>query len=389
MNSKLKKFSVYPPVMMLSLSGAVFSYMIPIIREIFSMNYKQAGALQTVQSVGGLFAQLVCFAVFAALNKSRIILLSLVIVAVSLMWIGFNRVVLLLYVLFFIRGLFGNVCNTMSNALVADVFDTRKEFFVGLYHSLAALTAVAGPYLALWLNDFTETFEVMAVVIGLTAVLYLFGMREYLKKPMIANRENFCGHGKLFRMLKHKNMVILLLVVLCCSFVQNTVVLYISSFGLELNGVMSDGAFTLSMFLFGLFAGSLLYSVAANKISAISIMLYGNILALGTLLGMLLSHSAMAVGILALAGGVFLGSNIPGLFVELSKMVPEDSGAVSALLFLGAILSVTAAPIIVGAIADVVGIRLAMISSLVSFLPIFLLIFVLRRRYRKEFIYNH
>lgn len=389
MNSKLKKFSVYPPVMMLSLSGAVFSYMIPIIKEIFSMNYKQAGAVQTVQSVGGFFAQLVCFGVFAALNKSRVVIASLVIVALSLMWIGFNRAVPLLYVLFFIRGLFGNVGNTMSNALVTDVFDARKEFFVGLYHSLAALTAVVGPYLALWLSDFTVTFEVMAVVIGLTAVLYLFGMRDYLKKPMIANRENFGGLGKLLRMLKHKNMVIVLFIVLFCSFVQNTVVLYISSFGLELNSVMQEGAFALSMYLFGLFLGSLLYSVAANKISTISIMLVGNILGFGALLVMLLSHSAMAVGILALAGGVFLGPNIPGLFVELSKMVPEDSGAVSALLFLGAILSVTAAPIIVGAIADEMGIRLAMISSLVFFIPVLLLIFVLRRRYRKDFIYNH
>lgn len=389
MNSKLKKFSVYPPVMMLSLSGAVFSYMIPIIREIFSMNYKQAGAVQTVQSVGGFFAQLVCFGVFAALNKSRVVIASIAIVALSLMWIGFNRAVPLMYVLFFIRGLFGNVGNTMSNALVTDVFDERKEFFVGLYHSLAALTAVVGPYIALWLNDFTITFEVMAIILGLTAALYLFGMKDYLKKPMIKNKDNFGGLSKLLKILKNKNMVIILLIVLCCSFVQNTVVLYISSFGFELKGVMQDGAFALSMYLFGLFLGSLIYSVAASKISTISIMIVGNILAFGALLAMLLSHSAMAVGVLALAGGVFLGSNIPGLFVELNKMVPKDSGAVSALLFLGAILSVTAAPIIVGAIADEIGIRLAMISSLVSFLPILLLVLVLKRRYSKHFIFNH
>ncbi len=382
MKGSLRKISIYPPVMMLSMYFAVFSYMIPTMMEMFSMNYKQVGVISTVQFAGGAIAQLVCFGIFAALNKTRIIFISLAAVTLCLVWVGFNKVAFLLYVLFFFRGFFGNTVNTLSNALVTDVFDRRKEFFVGLYHSLAAGAAVLGPYLALWLgNSFTVSFEMTAVLIGLSTVVFWFGMKRDIKMPLIANRANFGGMLKFFSLLKINSMVLILVMILLCSFIQNMMVLYITSFGKQLSGVDADGALALAMFLAGLFAGSMLYSVIAHKVGTVKIMLVANILSFAALSAMLLCSSAAAVGFLALAGGLFFGANMPGLFVELAKLVPHDSGAVSALLFLGSIIAGLAAPVVVGAIADEIGIRWALLINMAFFIPTIGLLFFWRKRH--------
>jgi len=287
----------------------------------------------------------------------------------------------MLYVLFFFRGVFGSTANTLSNAYVADIFERRREFYVGLYHALAAGAAVIGPYLALSLvNDFAMSFGVTALIIGASAALFWFGMRHEIKKPMVQNRANFGGFGKLFRMLRIKNMALILLLILFASFIQNIVVLYISSYGMEI-GTQADGAFLLAMFLGGLFAGSLLYSIVAHKFSTIQIMIYANIVSFGALVAMLLCSGSLTIGMLSLAGGVFFGANMPGLFVELAKMVPEDSGAVSAFLFLGNIIAGLAAPVMVGAIADEIGMRWALMISMVFFVPILLLLLVWKRRH--------
>lgn len=381
MVKRFKKFSVYPPVMMLSMYFAVFSYMVPVMMENFSMDYKGVGVISTVQFLGGLFAQVLCFSVFSALNKSKIVFISLVVVTLCLVWLGFNNVLFVLYILFFIRGFFGNTANTLSNALVTDVFDRRKEFFVGLYHALAAGAAIAGPYLALGLgSDFTISFAAMGGIIGVSAVVFWLGMRKEMKKPFVADKSRFGGIGKIFRLLRREGMVLMMLIIFFCSFAQNTIVLYITSFGLGIRGFEADGAFVLSMFLGGLFAGSMIYSFIAHRIPVMKIMFYFNILALGALAAMLVIGNALAVGILALAGGLFLGANMPGLFVKLSDIVPEDSGAVSALLFFGSVIAGLVAPITIGAIADVIGIRYALLISLSAFGAIIALVVVLRRQ---------
>ena len=127
MKDTLKKLSVYPPVMMLSMYSAVLSYLVPQIREMFSLSYAQAGTIGTMQAVGGLLAQVAIFSVFSALNKSRVILISLAGAAVCLVIIGFNRVVVVMYALLLVRAFFGLSANSMGNAMVVDIFPKRTE----------------------------------------------------------------------------------------------------------------------------------------------------------------------------------------------------------------------------------------------------------------------
>ncbi|MBT3320203.1 MAG: MFS transporter [Clostridia bacterium] len=383
MRNTLKKLSIYPPIMMLSMYSAVLSYLIPQIKEMFSMTYAQVSVISTMQSVGGLLAQVVCFGVFSALNKSRIILFSLIGAAVCLVLIGFNRVVFIMYALFLIRAFFGLSANSLSNAMVVDIFPKRTEFFVGLYHALAAGAAIVGPYLALALgNDFTLSFAASGAIIAASAVVYWFGMKDERAKPLVANRANFGGIGKLIRIFKRKNMVLYLLISFFSGFVFHITILFMSSYTSEISGLASDGAFALSMLLAGIFVGSLLYSFVAHRISTLKIIIVSNIIALGLFIVMVFVGSPLMIGIFAALGGLFIGPVMPGLFVQVVKVVPDDTGTGSAVLLFGMLLAGVLAPPIIGAIADAVGMRMAILVSLVTFVPVIALAVVLYKRSR-------
>ena len=381
MRNTLKKLSIYPPIMMLSMYSVVVGYLIPQIKEMFSMTYAQVGAIGTMTSVGGLLAQVACFSIFAALNKSRIILFSLLGAAVCLLLIGFNRIVFVMYALFLIRAFFGLSANSLSNAMVVDIFPKRTEFFVGLYHALAAGAAIAGPYLALALdNDFTLSFAASGLIIAASAVVFWFGMKDERAKPMVANRANFGGLKKLVRIFKRQSMLLFLLISFFSGFVFNITIFFMSSYTSEINGAASDGAFALSMLLTGIFIGSLLYSFVAHRISTMRIIIFSNILALGFFIVMVFAASPQMIGVFAALGGLFIGPVLPGLFVQVVKVVPDDTGTGSAVLLFGTLLAGVLAPPIIGAIADAVGMRNALMVSLITFVPVIALAIVLYKR---------
>ncbi len=45
------------------------------------------------------------------------------------------------------------------------------------------------------------------------------------------------------------------------------------------------------------------------------------------------------IGVFAALGGLFIGPVLPGLFVELVKVVPDDTGTGSAVLLFGTLLA--------------------------------------------------
>jgi len=126
----------------------------------------------------------------------------------------------------------------------------------------------------------------------------------------------------------------------------------------------------------------LLYSFVAHRISTLKIIIVSNIIALGLFIVMVFVGSPLMIGIFAALGGLFIGPVMPGLFVQVVKVVPDDTGTGSAVLLFGMLLAGVLAPPIIGAIADAVGMRMAILVSLVTFVPVIALAVVLYKRSR-------
>ena len=142
MKQSAKPFFVYPPVATLALYASVTGALVPAIRAAFpGLTLAGAGLFSTLQSLGTAASVILCFCIFSALNKARVMALFQMLLAVCTILFGLNHVLLLLYALFFFIGLFSNIVDTLSNAVLADLLPQRKAFHIGL---LQALWAAAG-----------------------------------------------------------------------------------------------------------------------------------------------------------------------------------------------------------------------------------------------------
>ena len=371
MKQELKPYFVYPPVMALALYVTVLGYMIPALRGAFSLTLAQAGLFSTLQSVGTALSVLLCFTVFSALNQPRIMAVCSLVLAVVIVFIGITTQLILLYALFLLLGVFNNITDTLSNAIIADLAPQKKSFHIGLMQALWSAAGMAGPFFAMLLgSEYTPVFLGLGVFTALCAFVLLYGLRAEIRMPMLQKRHNFGGLGKLLRTLKRKGVKRYLIASVLNSVVQITVIYFISSFVSDVGGSPLQSAVALSAFFFGSMAGRLLYARGLHARPSRKVLPAASALALVAITLMLLSSDPVLICVLSGIGGFGLSMNFPAFIVELCGLVPDDTAAASSLVFLGFTFACFIAPPVFGAIGDACGLQTALLIALALLLPL-------------------
>jgi MFS family permease len=315
------------------------------------------------------------------MNKSRIMALFQMFLAVCTILFGLNHMLLLLYVLFFFIGLFSNVVDTLSNAVLADLLPQRKAFHIGLLQALWAAAGALGPYFALILgNEYPPVFTGLGILMAVSAFAFAWGLKAEIWQPLIQQRENFGALGKLIRTLRKKGVPLVTLTSFFNSFVQLSMVFFLSSYVLSVGGSPLDAAFALSMMFVGLLIGRIVYARLAHRLSPRVILMVSNALAFTAYAGMLLCPNLLGAGILAALGGIGAAPNFPALVVEACVAVPDDTASGTSLVFLGYTLACFIAPPIVGALGDAFGLQTALLGVVCLSLVVMTLSSQLSRR---------
>ncbi len=377
MKQSLKPYFVYSPVMALALYVTVLGYMIPVMRGAFSLTLAQAGLFSTLQSVGTALSVLLCFTVFSALNQARIMAVCSFALSVVIVLIGFSHVLIVIYALFLLLGLFNNITDTLSNSLIADLSPQKKSYHIGLMQALWSALGAAGPFFAMLLgSDYTSVFLGLGVFTALCALVFTLGLRSEIALPMMQKRHNIGGLGKLLRTLRHKGVKRYLAAAMLNSMVQLTVIYFVASFVAECGGSSLQSAAALSAFFFGSMAGRLLYAKSLHRFASRKVLPAATAVALAALAVMLLCNDPVIICVMSGIGGFGLSMNFPAFIVELCGIVPDDTAAASSLVFLGFTMACFIAPPVFGALGDALGLQTSMLIALTLLLP---LIFVCLR----------
>ena len=365
MKQSSKPYFVYPPVAALALYASVVGALIPAIRDAFpGLSLAATGLFSTLQSLGTALSVILCFCVFSALNKVRVMALGQLMLAACLLVFGLNSVLLLLYVLLFFIGLFSNIVDTLSNAVLADLEPRRKAFHISLLQALWAAAAAAGPWFVLVLGGtYPPVFIGLSILVVAAGAAFAFGLNRELRIPLIQQRENFGALGKLVRTLKLKGIGLLLVTSFFNSFVLISFNFFISSYILSIGGSNVGAAFALSMLFLGALLGRLVYAPLAHRIPVRTVMMLFNALSIAAFAGMVFCPDITGIGILAGIGGLGTAANFPALVVQACAIVPDDTAAGSSLIFLGFTLACFAAPPLIGAIGDAAGLKTAMLCA--------------------------
>ncbi len=371
MKQGIKPYFVYPPVMALALYVTVLGYMIPAIRNAFSLSLAQAGLFSTLQSIGTALSVLLCFSVFSALNKTRIMAICAFLLAGVIILIGISDILLLLYALFLCLGLFNNVVDTLSNAIIADLTPQKKSFHIGLMQALWSAAGAAGPFFAMLLGSgYTPVFLGLGIFTALCALVFFLGLRRESAMPFVQKRHNLGGLGKLVRTLGRKGVKLYLTAAILNSIVQITMAYFISSYMTLIGGNALQSAVALSALFFGTMLGRLAYAKVFHNAPAKKVLPFTSLLALLAYTAMMFCNDAVLVCVFACLGGIGISMNFPAYLVELCDIVPEDTAAASSLVFLGYTLACFAAPPVFGAIGDAIGLQTSMLIGTAVLIPL-------------------
>ena len=370
MKQSSKTVFVYPSVITVALFYAVLGYLVPAMRERFLLSLAEAGLFSTMQSAGFFVALVLCFCVFPALNKPRVMAASLLVFSLCLAGLAVVPAMWILCAIFFFTGIFVSTIDSLSNAVMADLAPDAKGRHIGLLQALFSAVGAAAPFFGLLLGgDYVIVFFCLAAFALITLAPFGFGLRSEMRRPMLQNPQGFRTVAKVFRLFKLHGVLPVVILAFLAMFVQISLAYFLSSYVGSLPDGQDEGALALCMLFTGAMVGRIIFARISRRIDPYRIMVIYNALALAGIAALLLAPSALAVSLLALIPGFGLSANFPGLVVEACGLVPNDSAGSSALIFLGANTAALAAPPLVGLAGDMLGLQAAFAICAVLLIP--------------------
>ncbi len=366
-----KQLLIFPPMMALAFYSTLLGFMVPQLRDKFSLSLTQIGSFSTLQGIGMALSLVLCFCVFSAFNSIKISGLSMILFALMMVLFGLNNSVAYFYVLFFLIGLTQNTIDTLSNTVIRETSKRNISLWLGLIHSLWALAGAAGPFLAFAVGGgYTKAFIWLGVFMAAATLLFIVGLWQKVKMPMLQNNHNYGGLLKLFRMFKIKGMPSLVFLNVFSCLVQNTYIIFIADYMKNEYSFELGGAVVLSSLFLGLLIGRTLFSLLADKIPVMRIMSISNAAAMLCFAGMFLCNSVALTAVLICLGSSMTAMNFPALVLEAHKLVPGDVSAASSLIYVGLVAAILFAPALIGFIGDATGLRLALLITAAGLIPV-------------------
>ena len=329
---------------------------IPKIIEDLQISYTQAGLFFTMLSLGSLFGTTLTGIASDYLNRK--ILFGMVALILALGLAGMGLAVSYLAVLLIILGysLFGSPAGTVGQSIMLSMFPERRERYISLQTSFAALGSLTAPLLV-WLNlrgglswrwSFIETG-------GIAALLFIW----ILIVPLPRSTGRMIGWKNLSGILGNPRILFSALLIFLSVAPDLGFSYWLAEhFNTELGVSQELSAAVVSVFLVGMIGGRLLTSRLLRSFASAWILKAGMVLSLSSLV-VFLSVPWIPVKLIALMlYGLGTAPVFPLLMARGTALYPNQPGTVSGVLFGSVSLGGMTFPLLLGAVASSVGIRL-------------------------------
>ncbi len=192
------------------------------------------------------------------------------------------------------------------------------------------------------------------------------------------------------KIIKNKSFILLFLLMICAGALEQAVAQWISYFaesGLGVNKSLGDvigvGSFAITMFISRAY-----FAYTKKKYNLLkTVLLFASVLSICLILSTLVNVKVLSLVFLAICG-LFIGVMWPGIYSVGGQLFERGGTAMFSLLALGGDLGCTLGPTIVGGIAEVLNIKVGMLSSLVFSLAMIVIISVIFKKQKSNKFVN-
>jgi fucose permease len=366
----LLTLSIYLLMLAYALSVTMISPLMPILISQYGLKLSEGGLIMTSQSIGGVLAIILGAVITDLVKKSKSVFITFFIYSLSLVLLAVPTSYPVLLALFFILGASTRLLDALVNAFISDIHYSRRGTYLGLLHASFGIGAFIGPLFAASLINqgisWNITFLILGIVCLLIILVYCFIVKNsrYEEKPSTSfNPKEYLG-----LIFSPKLLIICITMFVYCGHqwgISTWLPMYMEDFvGSE--PIVSSIA--LSVLWVGIIAGRLISSYMSPKVN-IKVLLASCSLAAGIFLAIgFIINTPFAIILFSGLTGLLTGSIIPMLVLIACNQFPQNSGAVSSMIFLYGTYSRMLFPWLIGLIAETFNFHWGMMVTSVTLL---------------------
>lgn len=373
-NVLIKVVAIDMLLLCFSINISIVGQMFDSIKNAYGLSLTQGSMLLSAQSLGGLALAVICILFIDALNKTKILIISGLVLCASLILIGITPMLYLLFIIFAALGFSGGAINTLTNSVMVDTVPKKADKYINFMHMLFSLGAVLAPILCQTVYSASGLQSVFYIFGGFAlcwAIYAVFAFPAHMKQSFVKEKFSFQKQLRLVKnVFKTPGMKVVFVISIMISAWQLTAIYYISSAFSSINNDAMDGALALSILFLGMMVSRLLYTKVADRYSK------GHVLMLTNFLGLLawicvfivpgITLKTVFVGISAL----FCGNNFPITFSSACRLATNNTATASGFVTLGYYIATFTFLPIIGAIGDAMGLQNALVFCAVPLLII-------------------
>ncbi len=326
---------------------------LPAIVEDLGISYAQAGLFFTLLSLGSLFGASLGASASDRLPRKALYAGCALCLAAGLALVGFMPGYVTVALLVFLLSVAGSPLGSIGQSIMLGADPGRRERNLSLFTTFGALGSLLAPVLVsanftaglAWRFGFLET-ALIALALGIAIVV--------VRLPL-------AGAPKLrtnaLAMLANRRVLTTGLMIFFSVATDLGFVYWLSEyFKTELGVSLRLASSVTGVYLLGIISGRLLMPVALKRLRPGTLLPASLALALGGILAFILVPGPGAKAGLCAVYGLGIGPVFPLLMARGTREFPEQSGAVSGVLYAGIALGGMVFPLLVGAFAQSVGI---------------------------------
>jgi MFS family permease len=332
---------------------------IPVIIEELGISYTQAGLFFTMLSLGSLFGTPLGGIASDYLNRKALFSIAALTLAIGLVGMGIPASYTAILLIILAYSFFGSPVGTVGQSIMLAMFPDRRERYISLQTSFAALGSFTAPLLVAlnftvglsWRWAFIETG-------GLALLLFLF----ILLVPLPRAAGGMMSWKNLSRILGNPRVLFSALLIFFSVAPDLGFSYWLAEhFKTELGQPLSLSSAVVSVLLVGMITGRLATSRLLKRFTSPRLLKSGMILSLASLI-VFLSVPWIPVKLLVIVlYGLGTAPVFPLLMARGTALFPDQPGTVSGVLFGSVSLGGMVFPLLLGVVASSLGIRLAYI----------------------------
>ncbi len=342
---------------------------VPVIVSSLGISYAQAGFLFTLLSLGSLFGSSLGAIASDYVNRKRILAAFCGLFAVGLLSVGFAPSYIALCVTVLVFSLFGSPIGSIGQSVMLDMYPDQRSRYLSIQTLFAAVGSFIAPLLVAanlagglsWRWPFLETAALVLLLV--VAVLLV-------RIPDSAAKHG--GRTPLRSIIRNPTMGIAAVLIFFYVSVDLGFSYWLAEyFSAELGVSVRLSSAAVSVFLVGMISSRLATSRLVKSIATKRILIAGLSVASISLLAFILVPVVWLKAVLACTYGLGVGPVFPLIVAKASEEYPQQSGAVTGLLFGCVSLGGMVFPLVLGVLASAVGIERS------YYLPLTILVLIL------------